>query len=92
MHKKEGRNLSLFPIFQVVFLEMHKKYAVDKKIRWGIMSHKFKRTKAMKRRVHSERSYRESPVAAKEKMRKEWKMVLEPRTERISFRLRRERP
>lgn len=36
----------------------------------------------MKRRVHSERSYRESPVAAKEKMRKEWKMVLEPRTER----------
>ena len=56
------------------------------------MGDKFKGTKAMKRRVHSERSYRESPVAAKEKMRKEWKMVLEPRTERISFRLRRERP
>lgn len=38
--------------------------------------------KAMKRRVHSESSYRESPVAAKEKRRKEWKMVLELRTER----------
>lgn len=46
------------------------------------MRYKFKRIKAMKRRVHSEWSYRESPVAAKEKMRKGWKMVLEPRTER----------
>lgn len=36
----------------------------------------------MKRRVHSESSYREPPVAAKEEMWKEWKMVLEPRTER----------
>lgn len=36
----------------------------------------------MKRRVHSENSYRESPVAAKEKGQKEWKMVLELRTER----------
>ena len=38
----------------------------------------------MKRRVHSESSYREPPVAAKEEMRKEWMMVLEPRTERDS--------
>ena len=47
-----------------------------------IMGDKFKRTKAMKRRVHSENSYREPLVAAKEERQKEWKMVLEPRTER----------
>lgn len=46
------------------------------------MGYKFKRRKAMKRRVHSENSYREPPVAAKEERQKEWKMVLEPRTER----------
>ena len=74
------------------FISEQLKFSVDKKIEAGIMGDKFKGTKAMKRRVHSERSYRESPVAAKEKMRKEWKMVLEPRTERITFRLRRERP
>ena len=84
--------MSLFPISLVVFLSEQKIYTVDKKIGCVIMGDKFKGTKAMKRRVHSERSYRESPVAAKEKMRKEWKMVLEPRTERITFRLRRERP
>jgi len=39
----------------------------------------------MKRRVHSENSYREPPVAAKEERQKEWKMVLEPRTERRSL-------
>ena len=84
--------MSLFPISLVVFSYKQKIYTVDKKIGCVIMGDKFKRTKAMKRRVHSENSYRESPVAAKEKMRKEWKMVLEPRTERRSFRLRRERP
>ena len=82
LHKKEGQFLSLFTIFRVVFLRKHKILFVDKKIMDGIMGYKFKRRKAMKRRVHSERSYRESPVAAKEKMRKEWKIVLEPRTER----------
>jgi len=46
------------------------------------MGDKFKKRKAMKRRVHSENSYREPPVAAKEERQKEWKMVLEPRTER----------
>jgi len=45
------------------------------------MSDKFKRQKAMKRRVHSENSYREPPVAAKEERQKEWKMVLEPHRE-----------
>ena len=43
------------------------------------------KTKAMKRRVQPERFYREPPVAAKEEMRKGWKMVLEPRTERVSL-------
>ena len=55
---------------------------VDKKIGCVIMGDKFKKRKAMKRRVHSENSYREPPVAAKEERQKEWKMVLEPRTER----------
>ena len=55
---------------------------IDKKMKSGIMSHKFKKTKARKRRVHSENSYRESPAAEKEARQKEWKMVLEPRTER----------
>ena len=41
-----------------------------------------KKIKAMKRRVHSGRFYREPPVAAKGEIEKEWKMVLEPRTER----------
>lgn len=58
------------------------KFIIDKKLERGIMGHKFKRAKARKRRVHSENSYRESPVAAKEMRQKEWKMVLEPRTER----------
>lgn len=49
------------------------------------MGYKFKKTKAMKRRVQPERFYREPPVAAKEEMRKGWKMVLEPRTERVSL-------
>jgi len=74
--------LSLFPISLVVFLSEQKIYTVDKKLLGGIMGDKFKRQKAMKRRVHSENSYREPPVAAKEERQKEWKMVLEPRTER----------
>jgi hypothetical protein len=55
---------------------------IDKKKKSGIMSHKFKKTKARKRRVHSGNSYREPPVAAKEERQNEWKMVLELRTER----------
>lgn len=47
------------------------------------MGNKFKQPKAMKRRVHSGKFYREPPVAAKEEMQKGWKMVLEPRTERV---------
>jgi len=46
------------------------------------MGYKFKRTKAVKRRVYSENAYREPPAAEKEELWKEWKMVLEPRTER----------
>ena len=57
-------------------------FMFDKNSEWGIMSPKFKKRKAMKRRVHSENSYREPLVAAKEERQKEWKMVLEPRTER----------
>ena len=74
--------MSFFPISLVVFLAKHKILAVDKKISCVIMGDKFKETKAMKRRVHSENSYREPPVAAKEERQQEWKMVLEPRTER----------
>lgn len=46
------------------------------------MGYRFKKRKAKKRRVQPERFYREPPAAAKEEMRKGWKMVLEPRTER----------
>lgn len=77
--------MSLFPIRSVVFLQKQKKLIVDKKMERRIMGYKFKRTKAMKRRVHSENSYREPPVAAKEERQKEWKMVLEPRTERTTL-------
>ena len=59
--------------------------AVDKKLRCVIMGDKFKGTKAMKRRVHSENAYREPLAAEKEELWKEWKMVLEPRTERRSL-------